>query len=90
MLICSISKSGILVPMINTADEARAVVAKTKFPPVGIRGQGSPFACFGHGLATPAEYVARANDTVLTMLQIETVAGVDNVEEICKVDGVGE
>lgn len=76
--------------MISTADEARAVVSLAKFPPVGIRGQGSPFACFEHGLSTPSEYVVRGNDSLLTMVQIETAAGVENVEDICQVHGVGK
>ncbi|KAJ5743906.1 Pyruvate/Phosphoenolpyruvate kinase [Penicillium manginii] len=56
---------GIMVPQINNADEARQVVASSKFPP-----QGS------------------ANETIVTMIQIETRAGVENVEEIAAVDGV--
>ena len=82
--------SGILVPMINTAAEARSVVSFAKFPPVGVRGQGSPFACLEQGLATPSEYVAKANESLITMVQIETVAAVNNIEEICQVDGVGK
>lgn len=81
--------SGLLVPMVNTADEARSVVASAKFPPLGIRGQGSAFPCFELGLKTPAEYVAAANESVLTMIQIESVAGLNNIEEICQVEGIG-
>ncbi|KAF2440808.1 Phosphoenolpyruvate/pyruvate domain-containing protein [Karstenula rhodostoma CBS 690.94] len=79
---------GLLVPMVNTADEARSVVASAKFPPIGFRGQGSAFPCFELGLETPAEYVAKANDSVLTMIQIESVAGLNNIEEICQVNGI--
>lgn len=82
--------SGIMVPTISNADEARSVVKLSKFPPVGVRGQGSPFACFEHGLPTPSEYVKKANETIITMVQIETTEGVDNVDEICQVEGVGE
>ena len=76
--------------MINTAADARSVVSFAKFPPDGVRGQGSPFACFGHGLATPSEYVSTANKNLLTMVQIESIEGLENVEEICQVDGVGK
>ena len=79
-----------MVPMISTAAEARSVVSLAKFPPIGVRGQGSPFACLEHGLATPSNYVSQANESVIIMVQIETVAGVSNIEEICQVDGVGE
>lgn len=74
--------------MINTAEDARNLVSFAKFPPQGIRGQGGPFACFAHGLSTPAEYVAKANESLLTMVQIETRAGLQNIDEICQVDGI--
>lgn len=75
--------------MISSAAEARSVVSLSKFPPAGVRGQGSPFACLEHGLATPSEYVNSANENVVVMVQIETAAGVKNIDEICQVDGVG-
>ncbi|KAL4776492.1 Pyruvate/Phosphoenolpyruvate kinase-like domain-containing protein [Aspergillus nidulans var. acristatus] len=78
---------GIMVPQINNADEARAIVASSKFPPQGVRGQGSAFPAIGHGLTTP-EYMKSANETIITMIQIETKDGVENVEEICAVEGV--
>lgn len=81
--------SGIMVPQVNTAEEAAQVVHYSKFPPQGGRGQGSAFPAIGHGLTTP-EYMLSANQTILTMLQIETVAGVQNVEAICATPGVGE
>lgn len=78
---------GIMVPQINNADEARQVVASSKFPPQGVRGQGSAFPAIGHGLTTP-QYMKSANETILTMIQIETRAGVENVDEIAAVPGV--
>jgi 4-hydroxy-2-oxoheptanedioate aldolase len=62
----------------------------SKFPPRGVRGAGSAFACFEHGLAGPAEYVAKANMNVVIMVQIESRRGVEEVEAICAVDGIGE
>lgn len=78
---------GIVVPQVNTAEEARQVVHSSKFPLQGGRGQGSAFPAIAHGLTTP-EYMKTANETILTMIQIETRAGVENVEEICAVPGV--
>ncbi|KAH7363167.1 Pyruvate/Phosphoenolpyruvate kinase-like domain-containing protein [Plectosphaerella cucumerina] len=78
---------GIMVPQINNAEEVRQVVASSKFPPQGVRGQGSAFPAIAHGLTTP-EYMKSADQTILTMIQIETRAGVENVDEICAVDGV--
>jgi hypothetical protein len=74
--------------MINTASDARAVVQYSRFPPVGIRGQGGPFAHFEQGQANPAAYVGAAS--VQVMVQIETKEAVRNVDEICAVEGVGE
>lgn len=81
--------SGLMVPMINTAKEAAAVVTYSKFPPYGLRGQGSAFPAIGHGLTTP-EYMKTANETILTIVQIETKQGVENVEEIAAVPGIGK
>lgn len=81
--------SGLLVPMVNNAKEAAEVVKYSKFPPQGLRGQGSAFPAIAHGLTTP-EYMLSANQTLLTMVQIETKEGVENVEEIAATPGVGE
>ena len=75
---------GVIVPMVNTADEAAAVVAAAKYPPLGARSYG-PLAArarFGD------EYVARANDLVAVIPMIETAEAVDNVEAIAAVPGV--
>ncbi|PWN52097.1 Phosphoenolpyruvate/pyruvate domain-containing protein [Violaceomyces palustris] len=78
---------GLMVPQINSAEEAELVVRYSKFPPQGLRGQGSAFPAIAHGLTTP-EYMASANQTLLTMVQIETREGVVNVDKICAVPGV--
>lgn len=76
--------------MVNNAADAKSIVDSAKFPPIGIRGQGAAFPCFENGLATPAEYVATANDNVLIMIQIESVEGLSNIEEVCQIDGIGQ
>ncbi|RAL03339.1 HpcH/HpaI aldolase family protein [Aspergillus ibericus CBS 121593] len=78
---------GIVVPQINTAEEARAVVSYAKFPPQGLRGQGSAFPALTHGTDIPT-YIKTANDTLLTCIQIESKLGVENVDAICAVPGV--
>lgn len=78
---------GLVVPQVNTAAEAAQVVAASKFPPQGHRGQGSAFPAIGLGVTPPA-YMACANEALLTMVQIETRAGVENVEAIAAVPGV--
>ncbi len=84
-----ITTSGIVVPQINTAEEARAVVQYAKFPPDGLRGQGSPFAAIAHNIDI-ATYVKTANESLITCVQIETKAGLQNVDAICAVPGVGK
>jgi hypothetical protein len=86
---CADVHSGLMVPMVNTAEEARFIVSASKFPPLGIRGQGSPFSSWSSSLVTP-EYVQRANESLLTIVQIETLQAVQNVDAIAAVDGVGE
>jgi 4-hydroxy-2-oxoheptanedioate aldolase len=81
--------SGLVIPQVNTAAEAESVVRYSKFPPLGLRGQGSAFPAIAHGLTTP-EYMKSANETLLTCIQIETKEGVENVEAIAAVPGVGE
>ncbi|KAB8252781.1 Pyruvate/Phosphoenolpyruvate kinase-like domain-containing protein [Aspergillus flavus] len=78
---------GIVVPQINTAEEARAVVSHAKFPPQGLRGQGSAFPAIAYGVDMPT-YMKTANETLITCVQIESKAGVENVDAICAVPGV--
>lgn len=55
----------------------------------GLRGQGSPFAGFAHNVDI-ATYVKTANETTIVCVQIESRQGVDNVDAICAVPGVGK
>lgn len=64
-------------------------MAAAKFPPLGQRGLGSPFAMERFNPApTMTEYLQQANDSLLTMVQIETQEAVDAIEEIAAVPGV--
>lgn len=78
---------GIVVPQISTAEDARAVVTHSKFPPQGLRGQGSAFPAITHGIDIPT-YLKTANETLITCVQIESILGVENVDAICAVPGV--
>ncbi|MDX5358064.1 MAG: aldolase/citrate lyase family protein, partial [Rhodobacterales bacterium] len=77
---------GILVPRVNTADEARRVVDAAHYPPHGSRGAG-PGRMSGYGRAIP-EALARAARETVVALQIETVEALDRVAEIAAVPGV--
>ncbi|QKD59908.2 Pyruvate/Phosphoenolpyruvate kinase-like domain-containing protein [Fusarium oxysporum Fo47] len=79
----------ILVPLLQTAQEARDIVKAAKFPPMGNRGFGSPFS-MGRFKPVPTsdEYLQQANDSLLTLVQIETKSALDNLEEIAAVEGI--
>lgn len=78
--------TGIIAPMVNTADDAALAVASCLYPPRGRRGMG-PRRCADYG-ATFEQYVAEANDHLFIGVQIETARGVDNIDDILAVDGI--
>ncbi|KAI1776637.1 Phosphoenolpyruvate/pyruvate domain-containing protein [Hypoxylon cercidicola] len=80
---------GILIPLLRSAEEAKKIVAAAKFPPQGRRGLGSPFAMERFSpVPSMTEYLQQANDSLLTMVQIETKEALDAVEEIAAVPGI--
>jgi 2-keto-3-deoxy-L-rhamnonate aldolase RhmA len=81
-----IGPDGILVPLINTAEEAEAAVRAMKYPPVGERGAGLGRAQ-AYGM-TMGEYLQTANDEVMFIAQIEHVTAIANIDEIVRVDGL--
>jgi 2-keto-3-deoxy-L-rhamnonate aldolase RhmA len=78
---------GLMVPSVDSAEEARAVVAAARYPPAGRRGVGLVFRDDWHPEGVPATLEER-NDETLVILQIETAEGLEAVEEIAAVDGV--
>lgn len=80
--------AGVMVPMVETAEAARTLAAATHYPPDGRRGAAFGIAHDDYmGGNIPAKVVA-ANEDVLTIAQIETPAGVENVDAIAAVDGI--
>ncbi|HEY5550998.1 MAG TPA: aldolase/citrate lyase family protein [Opitutaceae bacterium] len=78
---------GVMVPLVNTADEARAAAKAMHYPPRGVRG----IAKFQRGAAFGThfdEYFKHAHERLLLIAQIETPTAVANIEEIAAVDGV--
>ena len=78
---------GIVVPMVNTVEEARAAIAAAKYPPVGNRSVGGTLHALNFD-ATAADYFQHANDEILVVLQTESPEGVDNAEAIYSLPGV--
>ncbi len=78
---------GVIIPMVNTAQEAADVVRFARFPPDGIRGSGGVMPHLGFG-ADRAEYNARGNAQILVGIQIETAEALQNLDAILDVPGV--
>ncbi len=76
---------GVIVPMVNTADEARAAVSACRYAPVGSRSMG-PVGVSAR--AGREGYFSTANDKVLCIPMIETKQAVENVDEIAAVPGI--
>ncbi len=75
-----------LMPYIESADQARAAVAATRYPPQGMRGVGILHR--GNRFGSTPQYFSRVNDDICVTVQIESPAGVDNVDAIAAVEGV--
>ena len=78
--------AGVLVPSINTKEDARLAVKMTKYPPLGFRGVGLARAQ-GYG-ENFDEYIDNANSDGLLIVQIEHIDAVQNIEEILSVEGI--
>jgi 4-hydroxy-2-oxoheptanedioate aldolase len=78
---------GIIVPMVKVADEVRAAIRYTRFPPDGERGAGGLSPHLGFGVSRPV-YIQRVNQEILFGVQIETLEAVENVDQILDVKGV--
>ncbi len=85
-LALDLGPEGIVVPMVNSRQEARLAVAACKYPPTGIRGVGLGRATHYGGRFK--EYIAQANDNILIVLQIEHVDAIKNIDEIVRVEGI--
>ncbi len=79
--------SGIMVPYVNTEEEARQAAAAMRYPPDGVRGVAGWNRACGFGTRV-MDYIGTANDNVLTIVQIETTEAVANCEAIAGVQGV--
>jgi 4-hydroxy-2-oxoheptanedioate aldolase len=78
---------GIVVPWVNSGEEAKNAVLYSQYAPEGLRGcaAGRPAAAWG---ISGEEYMEIANDEILVAVQIETMKALENIEDIVSVDGV--
>ncbi len=76
----------LLIPFISSAQEAREAVSYTRYPPQGVRGVAGTTRAGRFGRV--ANYAQRAHEQICVLVQAETAQALDNLEEICAVDGV--
>jgi len=76
----------VLIPFVSSADEARAAVSYTRYPPKGVRGVGGTTRATRFGRIR--DYTKLVERELCVLVQVETKQGLDNIEEICAVDGI--
>ncbi len=76
---------GLIVPMVETRQQAERIIHAVKYPPLGMRGANG-----GRGprWGMYENYSQQANDCLYTMMQCESRLGVENIEEICQTPGL--
>jgi 2-keto-3-deoxy-L-rhamnonate aldolase RhmA len=79
---------GVITPHIRSAAEAREMVKLVKFAPLGERSAGGALSHYGYRSFPQAALNAAMNDATMLVVMMETVAALENVEEIIAVDGV--
>ncbi|MFC4638279.1 4-hydroxy-2-oxoheptanedioate aldolase [Deinococcus hohokamensis] len=77
----------LLIPMVESAEQARALVSATRYPPRGVRGVGAALAR-ASGFGRDAAYLSHADEGVCLLLQVESAAGLDALDEIAATEGV--
>ncbi len=75
---------GVICPMVDDAEQARALVEATSYPPRGLRSFGPARGLLYGG----SDYFAHADEAIVRLAMVETALGLDNVEAICAVDGI--
>lgn len=77
----------LLVPMVETAEQARLLVSAMRYPPAGIRGVGAALARASQWNRV-TNYLHQANDDMCLLVQVETRLGLENLDAIAAVEGV--
>jgi 4-hydroxy-2-oxoheptanedioate aldolase len=84
--VLDIGAQSLLIPYVSTAEEARAAVSHTRYPPAGVRGVAGTTRATRFGRVK--DYAKRAHEEICVLVQVETQGAVDNIEAICAVEGV--
>lgn len=81
-----IGAHNLLIPMVETAEQAAQIVSATRYPPAGVRGVGAAIARSSRWLAVD-NYDADIESEICLLLQIESGAGLDNLDQILELEG---
>jgi len=81
-----IGAQSLLIPFVQTAEEARRAVEATRYPPGGIRGITGSGRASRYGRVT--NYLKNASQEICLLVQVETKSALDRIEEIASVDGI--
>ncbi|MEZ5849864.1 MAG: aldolase/citrate lyase family protein [Hyphomicrobiaceae bacterium] len=79
---------GVVIPHVDTAEEARLIADRLRFPPVGHRSIGGPFPQLGFRPLPPAEGTKIINDNLLVVVMLETPTAIANADAIAAVPGI--
>ena len=84
--VLDIGAQSLLVPYVSTADEARAAVSFTRYPPAGVRGVAGTTRATRFGRVQ--DYARRAHEEICVLVQVETQPALDNLDAIAAIDGI--
>jgi 4-hydroxy-2-oxoheptanedioate aldolase len=84
--VLDIGAQSILIPYVSTAEEARAAVSYTRYPPQGVRGVAGSTRASRFGRVK--EYAKRAHEELCVLVQVENQQAIDNIEAIAAVEGI--
>ena len=84
--VLDIGAQTLLIPYVCSAEEAKAAVAATRYPPAGVRGVAGTTRATRFGRVK--DYAKRAHEELCVLVQVETKPALDQLEAICAVDGV--
>lgn len=84
--VLDIGAQSILIPYVSTADEAKAAVSYTRYPPQGVRGVAGSTRASRFGRVK--DYARRAHEEICVLVQVENQQGLDNLEAIAAVEGI--
>lgn len=80
--------TGVQVPNVDTAEEAKAMVASVKYTPIGVRGLSPSVRACNYGTMAVKDYIQMANEETMIVSHCETVTCVNNLDEVLKVEGI--